>query len=325
MLRGSAGDQTLTGDQFRLGLGLKSTWILVAPGCNGRTGGTPPAAAAQTTFHAVTPARVVDSRSGLNAPPTTLMGGCVLPVRLAGLGGVPEAGATAVTMNLTVVGATGAGFATAYPCASGRPWVSNLNYGAAEAVPNLVTRAARRGRLRLHLPPDVGSRDRRRDGVVRRHHRRAVPEPSAHAPGRHQAGLGWRGPSSASAACCRCRWSVWVAWRPVHRCGRWPSTSPSRARRKPVSSPPTPCESGIPGVVEPQLRTRSHGGEPGGRGGRRVRAGLPPLQRAHRARRRPARLVRTGGVGRDLDVRAPRAHPAARHPHRPRACRPPRR
>ena len=56
VLRGSAGDQTLTGDQFRLGIGLKSTWILVAPGCNGRTGGTPPAAAAQTTFHAVTPA-----------------------------------------------------------------------------------------------------------------------------------------------------------------------------------------------------------------------------------------------------------------------------
>jgi hypothetical protein len=42
-------------------------------------------------------------------------------------------------MNLTVVGAAGAGFATAYPCASGRPWVSNLNFGAAEAVPNLVT------------------------------------------------------------------------------------------------------------------------------------------------------------------------------------------
>jgi hypothetical protein len=40
--------------------------------------------------------------------------------------------------NLTVVGAQGAGFTTAYPCASGRPLASNNNYVTGQTIPNFV-------------------------------------------------------------------------------------------------------------------------------------------------------------------------------------------
>lgn len=138
-LRGTAGSVNITGDQFRIGLGLKSTWFFVPDGCAGPQGGTPVPAPAASAFQAVTPARVVDTRLGLNTPAAKVPAGCVLPVRLAGLGGVPDAGATAVTLNLTVVGAGGNGFATAYPCSAGRPDTSNANYAPGDVVANLVT------------------------------------------------------------------------------------------------------------------------------------------------------------------------------------------
>ena len=138
-LRGSAGSVNITGDQFRIGLGLRSNWFFVPDGCAGPSGGTPVPASTPVAFQAVTPARVVDTRVGVNAPVGRVSPGCVLPVHLAGLGGVPATGASAVSLNLTVVGATGPGFATVYPCANGRPDTSNANYAAGDTVANLVT------------------------------------------------------------------------------------------------------------------------------------------------------------------------------------------
>ena len=68
----------------------------------------------------------------------------MLPVRLAGLGGIPATGATAAVVNVTAVAPRAPGYATVFPCAAGRPEASNLNYGAGEVVPNLVDGGARR-------------------------------------------------------------------------------------------------------------------------------------------------------------------------------------
>ena len=54
-LRGTAGTLALTGDQFRIGLGLRSNWFFVPDDCSGRTGGTPPSVGTPVSFQAVTP------------------------------------------------------------------------------------------------------------------------------------------------------------------------------------------------------------------------------------------------------------------------------
>ncbi len=139
VLRGTAGAVVLTGDQFRVGLALRSNWFSVPDGCAGRAGGTPTPAPTPAMFHPVTPARVLDTRRGLNAAAARIGAGCVLAVHLAGLGGVPATGASAVTFNLTLTGAAGPGSVTVYPCSAGRPLASNANLVAGVAVPALVT------------------------------------------------------------------------------------------------------------------------------------------------------------------------------------------
>ncbi len=99
------------------------------------------AGAASLPFQAVAPSRLADTRPGFGtvdgqgagAGPST-----DLVVAVTGRAGVPP-DATAVTVNVTVTEATGDGFVTVYPCGQARPWASNLNFGAAQTVPNLVT------------------------------------------------------------------------------------------------------------------------------------------------------------------------------------------
>lgn len=54
------------------------------------------------------------------------------------LSGRVDAATTAVAMNVTVTGPAGPGYVTVYPCRSGRPTASNLNYVAGLTVPNLT-------------------------------------------------------------------------------------------------------------------------------------------------------------------------------------------
>jgi hypothetical protein len=44
----------------------------------------------------------------------------------------------AVVLNVTAVDPVGPGFVTVYPCASGRPNASNVNFVAGDVVPNNV-------------------------------------------------------------------------------------------------------------------------------------------------------------------------------------------
>ncbi len=92
-----------------------------------------------STYHPLPPARVLDTRTNVG----TLLGvgpGGALDVKVAGVGGVPAAGVTAVTLNVTVTNATApASYLTVWPKGAARPLASNLNFSAGVSVPNLVT------------------------------------------------------------------------------------------------------------------------------------------------------------------------------------------
>ena len=103
---------------------------------------TPTAAAAPEAppggFTAVTPARILDTRTGSGAPPGKIGPGQVLELQVTGRGGVPATGVSAVALNVTVTEPTEAGFVTAYPTGATRPVASNLNFVAGQTVPNAV-------------------------------------------------------------------------------------------------------------------------------------------------------------------------------------------
>ncbi len=97
----------------------------------------PAPAAAQGTgpyhYYSLTPCRIFDTRvaSGDTAGAPILSDQVVRTFIVQGKCGVPV-GAKAVSVNLTAVGPTGAGFITLYPTGITRPVVSSLNFNTGE-------------------------------------------------------------------------------------------------------------------------------------------------------------------------------------------------
>lgn len=91
-----------------------------------------------STFTPLSPSRLWDSRFG-PGPMGAVGATQSRDVTVAGVGGVPLAGATAVVLNVTAVGASAATFVTAWPAGETRPLASNLNVPAGDTRPNLVT------------------------------------------------------------------------------------------------------------------------------------------------------------------------------------------
>jgi hypothetical protein len=90
-------------------------------------------------FHAVTPARILDTRTGTGGVPIAPLGpGGILNVQITGQGGVPSTGVSAVVLNVTVTDTTAASYLTVFPTGATRPLASNLNWVAGRTVPNLV-------------------------------------------------------------------------------------------------------------------------------------------------------------------------------------------
>jgi len=96
-----------------------------------------PSAGARYT--ALTPARILDTRSGIGARAAKLGPGESLVLRVAGAGGVPASGAGAAVINVTVTEGTQEGYLSVYPDAASRPNSSSLNFTAGSDTPNLVT------------------------------------------------------------------------------------------------------------------------------------------------------------------------------------------
>ena len=89
-----------------------------------------------SSFNALPPARVVDTRTGVGGV-SRLPPGQAVPLALAGRGGVPGSGAAVVVVNLTVVAPSGPGFLTAWPSGP-LPDTSNLNYSGGQTVAGLA-------------------------------------------------------------------------------------------------------------------------------------------------------------------------------------------
>ena len=93
----------------------------------------PDEAASGGRYNAVSPARILDTRSASKLGPAAAMG-----LQVTGQGGVPATGVSAVVLNVTVTEPTATSFLTAWPEGEARPVASNLNYVAGQTVPNLV-------------------------------------------------------------------------------------------------------------------------------------------------------------------------------------------
>jgi hypothetical protein len=101
-----------------------------------------PLATAGGTFHAVTPARIVDTRNGIGVPAGAVPADGTIEFQVSGVGGIPPTGAGSVVLNLTAVDPTSEGYLNVYPRGLPKPTPANpssLNFNAGQNVANAVT------------------------------------------------------------------------------------------------------------------------------------------------------------------------------------------
>ncbi|MFE2237146.1 hypothetical protein ACFXA4_31890 [Streptomyces sp. NPDC059442] len=96
------------------------------------------------------PSRLMDTRDGTGVARAKVGAKGVVTLNVAGKGGVPATGATAVVLNVTATNATAATFVTAYPYGTTRTSASNLNVPAGRTVSNLVVVPVRDGKVTFY-------------------------------------------------------------------------------------------------------------------------------------------------------------------------------
>ncbi|MCX2180458.1 hypothetical protein KV205_07930 [Streptomyces sp. SKN60] len=85
------------------------------------------------------PARILDTRSAIGRAGTSpVPGKGTVSLQVAGAGGVPATGATAVVLNVTATAPTSNGYLIAYPSGATRPTASNINWLTGQTRPNAV-------------------------------------------------------------------------------------------------------------------------------------------------------------------------------------------
>ncbi|MGX6742060.1 Tat pathway signal protein [Streptomyces xantholiticus] len=99
---------------------------------------TPPLPKVTGTYKPVQPTRLMDTRTGLGVPQAKVGAGRTVTLQVAGAGGVPASGVTAVVMNVTATTVTSTTYVSVYPNGTTRTSASNLNVRAGETRPNLV-------------------------------------------------------------------------------------------------------------------------------------------------------------------------------------------
>ncbi|MDG4823233.1 hypothetical protein O7635_15360 [Asanoa sp. WMMD1127] len=100
---------------------------------------------AQGTYTPLAPARILDSRTGNGAPKQIVGQGATVHLQVAGRGGVPASGVSAVVLNLTVTGTLGNGYLTAYPDGAARPAAASISFGKGWTRANTITVAVGEG------------------------------------------------------------------------------------------------------------------------------------------------------------------------------------
>lgn len=112
---------------------------LAVPGFGAAAPSVAAAPAVAGGYHPLSPARILDTRSGIGAGPGRVGPGGTTTFQVLGRGGLPATGVAAVAFNLTAVNPTTAGFVTAYPSRTPQPNVSNINFSPGMTRANLVT------------------------------------------------------------------------------------------------------------------------------------------------------------------------------------------
>ncbi|MGW5847759.1 hypothetical protein ACWFQ8_07295 [Streptomyces sp. NPDC055254] len=98
-----------------------------------------PALQAGNRFTALAPARLLDTREAVGRPGTVpVAAGGEVSLQVAGRSGVPQSGAKAVVLNVTVTDPKSDGHLTAWPSGTTRPDASNLNWTTGQSVANQV-------------------------------------------------------------------------------------------------------------------------------------------------------------------------------------------
>ncbi|MFD7080772.1 PKD domain-containing protein [Streptomyces sp. NPDC002181] len=88
-------------------------------------------------FTPYAPTRLLDTREGTGAPRGMVQAYSSTKVKIAGNGKIP-AGVTAVALNVTATNTSNPGHVTVFAGGTTRPTTSNVNFVAAQTVPNMV-------------------------------------------------------------------------------------------------------------------------------------------------------------------------------------------
>jgi DNA-binding beta-propeller fold protein YncE len=91
-----------------------------------------------SSFVAVSPARMLDTRNGTGGYTTPVGPGSTISLQITGVDGIPATGVTAVVLNVTATDPTASSYVTVYPDGTTRPTASNLNFTDGQTIPNLV-------------------------------------------------------------------------------------------------------------------------------------------------------------------------------------------
>ena len=111
---------------------------------------TPAPVVANSKFVPVNTVRILDTRKGLGAPKARVGAFSGVTLKVAGAGGVPPTGATAVLVNVTAVSPAAGGNLEVYPDSEARPGTSTVNFGPGQTVANLAVVPLVNGKIDLY-------------------------------------------------------------------------------------------------------------------------------------------------------------------------------
>ena len=89
-------------------------------------------------FRPLTPARLLDTRTGVGGPAGRIAGGQTIDVQVVGRGGVPASSVAAVILNATVTNPSQLSYLMVYPSGIARPVASNMNFVAGQTLASLA-------------------------------------------------------------------------------------------------------------------------------------------------------------------------------------------
>ena len=110
-----------------------------------------PAVDAPGMYQPVTPARLLDTRTGTGARKAAVAPRATITVQVTGRGGIPASGVAAVVLNIATTSATRAGYVTTYTTGTTRPATPTVDFATGRTTRNLaIARLGVTGKINLY-------------------------------------------------------------------------------------------------------------------------------------------------------------------------------